>query len=304
MRTSGRSATALLWLLLAPAAIAQPAVYDRPEAAVEALVGALETRDREAVLTVFGPEFADLAFTGDDEEDRATWRDFLQGYRAGHRLVPAGDGRMTLLTGRDRYPFPAELVRGPAGWSFDSAGARDEIEARRIGQNELDVIDILHGYVRAQARFRAVDYDGDGVMEFAASVLSSPGGRDGLYWPDEAGAPESPIGDFMARAADEGYSLDGVDEAPEPYLGYYYRILQEQGASAPGGAFGYMVAGHMLAGHALLAYPADYGVTGIMSFVVGEAGVVYQADLGPDTGDVAAGITAFDPGGPWSPLEE
>jgi hypothetical protein len=209
-----------------------------------------------------------------------------------------------LYTGRDQYPFPAEIVATAAGWSFDAEQAREEIELRRIGLNELDVIELLGGYVRAQAEFRQRDYDGDGLLEFASSILSDPGARDGLYWPDEPGAPESPIGDFMARASADGYSIDGDEVEPEPYLGYYFRILQQQGASAPGGALSYMVEGNMLAGHALLAYPAAYGDTGIMSFMVAEAGVIYEADLGEDTLAVAGAIDSFDPTGDWFQLED
>ena len=174
---------------------------------------------------------------------------------------------------------------------------------RRIGQNELDVIDLMHGYVRAQALYRSENPDGDGLPSFASAILSSPDGkRDGLYWPSEPGEPESPIGDFMARAAADGYQLDGADVEPEPYLGYYYRVLQKQGPHAPGGALDYMANGQMVAGHALLAFPSDYGDTGVMSFMVGEAGIVYEADLGEETLDVAGAIDSFDPGDGWTPV--
>jgi Protein of unknown function (DUF2950) len=174
---------------------------------------------------------------------------------------------------------------------------------RRIGQNELDVIDLLRGYVDAQATYRAMDPDGDGLPTFAASVLSTEGMRDGLYWPDAPDAPESPVGDFMARAAADGFSVEGgSDEEPEPYLGYYFRVLTKQGAAAPGGAMDYMVNGNMVAGHALLAFPAAYGDTGVMSFLVGERGVVYEADLGEDTLAIAGAMDSFDPGEGWEPV--
>jgi hypothetical protein len=283
------------------AAQAAPALYPDPEAAVSAVVAALEAGDPDALLVVFGPEYEDLVFTGDAEDDRETWTEFLRDYRSVHRLVVEG-GRAVLYTGRDQWPFPAEIVAGADGWSFDGAGAREEIELRRIGQNELDVIDLMRGYVRAQAAYRAVDYDGDGLLTFAAGVLSDLGERNGLYWPDEPGAPESPIGDFMARAAADGYAVDGADVEPEPYLGYYFRVLQRQGEAAPGGALDYMVGGQMLAGHALLAFPAAYGETGIMSFLVGEAGLVYQADLGEETLEVAGAIESFNPDENWEPV--
>jgi hypothetical protein len=284
---------------------ADPAVFESPEVAVEAVVSALEARDREALIAVFGPENEDVVRTGDAEDDRATWGEFLRDYRALNRIEREGDDSATLVIGRDLWPFPAPLVRDAAGWHFDAEAAREEVLLRRIGQNELDVIDLLRGYVRAQAAYRSMDPDGDGLPTFAASVLSSEGRRDGLYWPETPDGPESPVGDFMARAAAEGYSVaGGEDEEPEPYLGYYYRILTQQGPDAPGGEMDYMVNGHMVAGHALVAFPAAYGDTGVMSFLVGERGVVYEADLGEDTLEEAAAIESFDPGDGWTPVVE
>ncbi len=283
---------------------AEPAVFEGPEAAVSALVAALEARDRDALIEVFGPENEDVALTGDPEEDRAIWTEFMDDYRTLNRMEIDNGERATLYIGRDLWPFPADIVAVDGGWSFDAAGAREEVRLRRIGLNELDVIDLLHGYVRAQAAYRRSDPDGDGLPSFAAGILSSPGTRDGLYWPPEPGAPESPVGDFMARAAADGYGFEGVDVEPDPYLGYYYRVLRKQGPSAPGGAVDYVVEGRMLAGHALLAFPADYGGSGIMSFMVGEAGVIYEADLGEDTLSVADAIDVFDPGEAWSQVEK
>jgi hypothetical protein len=291
-------------LVLTPAvARAEPQSFASPEAAVAAVVEALEARDRDALVAVFGPESEDVILTGDAVEDRKDWSEFLRRYRDLNRIVVEGDTTATLEIGRDLWPFPAPLVKDEAGWHFDAEAAREEVLLRRVGQNELDVIALLEGYVRAQAAYRAADPDGDGLKTFAASVISDEGTRDGLYWPPEPGAPESPIGDFMARASAQGYNLDGVDSAPEPYLGYYYRILTKQGPAAPGGALDYMVGGHLLAGHALVAFPADYGNSGVMTFMVGEAGVVYEADLGEDTLAVASAIDSFDPGTGWSPVE-
>jgi hypothetical protein len=295
---------ALIALLCSSApAHAEPAAYDSPEAAIGALIAALEAKDKDALLGVFGPEFSDLVFTGDDEDDRATWREFYTSYRTYNRLEDR-DGVVTLYIGRERWPFPAPLVMTGGKWRFDTEAARDEVEARRIGLNELDVIDTLRRAPIVQQEFRAVDHDGDGVMEFAAGILSSPGQRDGLYWPDEPGTPESPLGDFIARANADGYNFDGTDREPEPYLGYYFRILQKQGPAAPGGAYGYMINGNMVAGHAAMAFPAAYGETGIMTFMVGENGIVYEADLGEDTLAVAGAIDTFDPGEGWFEVED
>lgn len=277
--------------------------FASPEAATEAVIDALRARDRDALLAIFGSDAEDVVFTGETAQDVEEWGSFLADYEELNRIAIQTDGTATLYLGRDQWPFPAPLVETDGGWRFDAEAAREEVFFRRIGQNELDVLELLAGYVRAQSAYRQVDYDEDGVMEFAAGVLSTAGTRDGLYWPPEPGAPESPIGDFMARAAASGYSIDGVDEAPEPYLGYLYRILQSQGEAAAGGAYDYVIDGNMVAGHAALAFPAVYGETGIMSFLVGENGVIYERDLGDDTLDVADGITVYDPDEDWAPVE-
>ncbi len=298
-------AVALALALVQPlAAHAAPTSYPTPDAAVDAVIAALDAKDRDALVAVFGKESEDVIFSGDTVQDRNNWREFLRSYNELHRIVPDGDASATLDIGRDLWPFPAPLVKDAAGWHFDAEAARDEVLLRRIGENELDVIDLMQRYGAAQAAYRAEDADGDGVHAFAASILSDPGKRDGLYWPDAPGAPESPIGDLMARAAAEGYNFDGTDESPEPYLGYYFRILTRQGPAAPGGAYDYMVAGHMLAGHALLAFPAAYGDSGVMTFMVGEDGVVYENDLGDGTLDKAAAIDSFDPGEGWKPVKD
>ena len=174
---------------------------------------------------------------------------------------------------------------------------------RRIGRNELDVIEIMGRVPEIQAKYRSVDHDGDGVMEFAAAILSSPDDRDGLYWPETPGTEPSPYGETVARASLTGYNLDGTDQPPEPLAGYYFVILQGQGPTAPGGAYSYMVGGNMVAGHALAAFPAIYGETGIMSFMVGEGGVILEADLGEETLVRAGEISLFDPGEDWTPID-
>jgi hypothetical protein len=296
-------ALALLAATAAPTVLlAEPRSFETPEAAAEAVVGALDARDVDALVAIFGPENEDVVLTGDAAADREAWGEFLTDYRALNRIAVDGDAA-TLFVGRDLWPFPAPLVQDADGWHFDGAAARDEVLLRRIGENELDVLDLLRGYVRAQAAYRAMDPDGDGQPSFAASIISDAGTRDGLYWPDAPDAPESPIGDFMARAAADGYVVDGADLEPEPYLGYYYRILTRQGANAPGGAIDYMVGDRLLAGHALIAFPADYGGSGVMSFMVAEGGTVYEADLGEDTLEVASAIDSFDPGEGWSIVE-
>ena len=278
---------------------ADPAVFAEPEKAVEAFVEALKARDRDGMLKIFGKESEDLISSGDAKEDAEAREQFLAAYETFAELVEDGEGRKELQVGRTRWPFPVTLVAVEGGWRFDPESARDEILDRRIGENELDVIAVLQRAGVVQSEYRRTDWDGDGVMEFAEAIISNPGERDGLYWPDEPGTPSSPIGAFMAQAAADGFSLDGVDREPQPFLGYYFRILTKQGPAAPGGALDYMVNGNMIAGHALLAYPAAPGETGVMSFLVGENGVIYQADLGETTLEIAGKIDTFDPGEGW-----
>jgi hypothetical protein len=221
--------------------------------------------------------------------------DLSAAYLEGYRFVPAGNGVLTVALGADSWPFPVPLLRDGDGWRFDAEAARAEILARRIGGNELDVIDMLEAYVEIQREYRGIDHDGDGVMEFASGILSTEGRRDGLHWPGE----DSPLGDIAARASLDGVSDEGGSEAGQPLSGYFFRILTAQGEAAPGGAMSYLVNGHMVSGHAILAVPAEYGETGVHTFMVGENGVVLQGDLGPESLDVALGITAFDPGRGW-----
>lgn len=293
------------FVLSSAAALAAPETFDTPEAAVGALVGAVEAKDRDALVKIFGPEAEDVVFSGEDARDREDWGAFYAAYQEMHSVTPSDDGmEATLSIGNELWPFPIPLVKDAAGtWAFDAQAGAQEILDRRVGENELDVIELLRGYVRVQAAFRQIDYDDDGVMEFASAILSDPGERNGLYWPPEPGTPDSPIGDFIARAAAAGYAIDGETSEPDPYLGYYYKMLSAQGENAPGGAYDYMVNGNMVAGHALLAFPAAYGESGIMSFMVGENGIIFEADLGDDTLTAADAIEAYDPAEPWTPLE-
>ena len=299
--------TTLCALALIPAAaLAEPATYASPEAAVQAFVDALYAQDRAALLTVFGPESEDLISSGTPSEDAEARDQFLAAYKQNAVIADISETRKELQVGRTLWPFPVSMIPVDGGWRFDPDEAREEILARRIGANELDVIALMGRAVQVQAAYRGTDYDGDGVMEFADAIISDPGMRNGLYWPDEPGTASSPIGGFVAQAAADGIALDGVDQPPEPYFGYYYRILTQQGASAPGGALHYKVNGNMVAGHALLAYQAAPGETGVMSFMVGENGVIYEADLGDATLDVAGAIDRFnpDPAQGWKPVSD
>jgi hypothetical protein len=286
------------------AALAEPAPYDTPDAAVADLMAALEARDRGRILGIFGPEYEDILSTGDAEEDREIWSGFFGDAQQFSDVVEDPAGHATLVFGLERHAFPFPIVLTEGTWRFDGEAAREELRLRRIGRNELAVIDIIGRAPEVQAGYRNVDHDGDGVMEFAAAILSGPDARDGLYWPDSPGTEPSPYGETIARASLTGYDIGGSVMEPEPLQGYYFVILQGQGPAAPGGAYSYMVGGNMVAGHAAAAFPAVYGETGVMSFIVGENGIVYEADLGEATLDTAAGITLFDPDDLWWPVEQ
>ncbi len=284
------------------AALAEPRSFATPDEAVASLVAALEAKDRDAVIAIFGAENLDVISTGDAAEDGEIWGAFLDSAQDETLIELDAPDVATLFVGRELWPFPAPLVRGDAGWTFDADEAREEVLARRIGRHELAVIDVLRRANGIQSIYRRFDHDGDGVMEFAAGILSSPGQRDGLYWAASEGGL-SPFDDRIARANLGGFAIDGQDVEPDPWEGYYFTILQAQGPTAPGGAYSYLVNGNMVSGYAVLAVPAIYGDTGIMSFMVGENGIVYEADLGEETLTTALGITVFDPDEGWEPVE-
>ncbi|MGI9368552.1 MAG: DUF2950 family protein [Ruegeria sp.] len=277
---------------------AEPATFETPQSALDSFVGALKTDDHDMVLEIFGSEAQELIGSGDPVEDRARRKEVLDMYAEGYRFRPDDEG-VVLLLGEDGWPFPIPITQEGEGWQFDIEAGIEEISAREIGYNEIEVIELLEAYVDLQAAFRLVDHNGNGVMEFARTIISDPGARDGLFWPDE----ESFVGMALARAAASGWSDGEEDYEPEPFLGYYYAVLHGQGPKAPGGAYSYLVGDHMIAGHALLAVPAEYGETGIHSFLVSENGIVYEADLGPETLELAPEISVYDPGEKWTPAE-
>lgn len=279
-------------------ALSDSVLFETPQTALDAFVQALKADDQNKLLEIFGPEAEDLIGTGDPAEDQQRRRDVLGMYAEGYRFQPENDG-VVLLLGEDSWPFPIPILQGETGWRFDLEAGIEELSAREIGLNELDVIETLEAYVDLQAAFRLVDHNGDGVMEFARTIISDPGERNGLFWPDE----DSFVGAALARAAVSGWSDGEADFEPEPFLGYYFTILHGQGPAAPGGAYSYFVGDRFVAGHALLAAPSDYGETGVHSFLVGENGIVYEADFGPDTLDIFADISTYDPGANWSPIE-
>jgi hypothetical protein len=268
--------------------------------AATALAEAVRHESAKEVLSVVGETARSWLITPDDVADREEWRIFLAAYDAKHS-VDEKDGKALLSVGQDAWQFPAPIVRDKAGkWSFDAAAGREEILNRRVGRNELDTIQSLLAIVDAQREYAAADADGDGLKDYAARFASAPGKKDGLYWETAPGEPPSPLGPLVAQAVLEGYAEKVKAGKVQPYQGYLYRMLTAQGPHAAGGAFDYMLNGHLFGGFAVLAYPADYGVTGVKTFIVNHDGVVYEKDLGASTANLARRIKRFDPDKSWT----
>ena len=279
----------------APEKAAGTKTFQSPEAAVQALIEALKINDDKALLAIFGKEGKELIASGDEIADRKGRMRFLELYETRHQLSTESDRMMALEVGEENWPFPIPLVREGEVWRFDTRLGREEILNRRIGRNEANAVQTCLAYVDAQREYAAKDRDGDGVLEYAQQLVSSRGRQDGLFWPAEEGRETSPLGPLFARAQEEGYGLKHGKQAPSPYHGYYYRMLKAQGKHAPGGARDYFIKGNMMGGFALVVYPARYGSSGIMTFMVSHDGVVYKKDLGPRTRAAASAMQRFDP---------
>ena len=290
------AAVAVLLTVGAADALAEPQAFPSAEAAVQALRDALEAEDGDAFRAIFGPEYADDLIGSDIAILREELRQTREAMRSATALLPEADGRMILTIGRQAFPFPVPIVREGDSWYFDSAAGLEEILDRRIGENELAAIETLRAYVQAQIEYASADRDGDQVLEYAQRVISTPGQRDGLYWASAPGEPVSPFGPFIAEIS----ALIQGKELGDPYRGYYYRVLKGQTEHAPGGAYEYVINGNMIAGFAMLAWPAEYGETGVMTFQVSHQGDVLEADLGPETAEVAPAFDAYDPDATWT----
>jgi hypothetical protein len=277
--------------------------YATPEDAARALAEAVRAQDRQAVLAVVGPASRSWLASGDPVADRADWQRFLAAYDRKHAISPLSDGRAVLLAGDDDWPFPAPLVRKGERWFFDAAAGRQEILNRRIGRNELDTIQTLLAVVDAQREYAANDLDGNGSNDYARRFVSSEGTRDGLFWPVEADQPPSPLGSMFVAAAREGYDRKAGGDQPQPYHGYRYRMLTGQGRDAPGGAYDYLLDERMIGGFAVVAYPAKYGVSGVMTFIVNHDGRVFQKNLGKNTEAAVARLRTFNPDASWKAVE-
>ncbi|HKN25679.1 MAG TPA: DUF2950 domain-containing protein [Candidatus Acidoferrum sp.] len=280
-----------------------PKTFPSPESAGKAVYSAAKAQDTNAVLAIFGREGREYLLTEDPTQDQAALKEFAGNYEQMHRWAALEGGGLVLDVGAENYPFPFPLVKTADGqWTFSTDQAKKEILARQIGENELTVIDVLNQMADAQTEYFGTTHDGSKVKQYAQRFTSSEGKHDGLYWKVAEGESESPLGPLAARASAEGYQK-GTKESPEPFHGYFYRILKEQGAHAEGGAKNYVVNGSMTKGFAILAYPAEYRKSGVMTFMIGQDGRVYQKDLGPETGNTAKAMTSFDPDETWSIVE-
>jgi hypothetical protein len=271
--------------------------FTTPEEAVAALVDAARSGDRKAILAVLGSEGRAIVSSGDPVADKNVREEFVSAYDAKHAIEAEGNGTQTLILGEDDWPFPIPLINNAGRWQFDTAAGRDEILRRRVGRNELSAIQVNLAYVQAQNEYAALDPAGLGRGVYARRIVSRKGKKDGLYWPTAEDEPPSPLGELAAAASTEGYK---AGTKPMPYHGYYYRILTRQGAGAPGGAYDYIVKDKMKGGFALIASPAEYGNSGIMTFMVNHDGKVFQKDLGPKTAKLAGRIDAFAPDETWT----
>jgi Protein of unknown function (DUF2950) len=294
------AAVAVLLTVGAADALAEPQAFPSAEAAVQALRDALEAEDGDAFRAIFGPEYADDLIGSDIAILREELRQTREAMRSATALLPEADGRIILTIGRQAFPFPVPIVREGDSWYFDSAAGLEEILDRRIGENELAAIEVLRAYVQAQVEYASADRDGDQVLEYAQRVISSAGEKDGLFWASAPGEPASPFGPFVAEIS----ALLAGKELGDPYRGYYYRVLKEQTEHAPGGAYNYVINGNMIAGFGMLAWPAEYGETGVMTFQVSHQGDVLEADLGPETAEVATAIDAYDPDATWTEVTD
>ena len=275
--------------------------FATPEEAVQALKTAIEPRDSAALEKIFGPELHNLISV---DEVQASNRFALFAKRISEKssLTKQSDDQMVLEIGNDRWPFPIPLVRHDGQWSFDTEAGKEEILNRRIGWDELQTIRVCKTYVQAQREYAAEDRCGDGVLEYAQFLRSSPGKHDGLYWHATGDEEPSPFGPLVAQAHVEGYRKETriMTDAQKPYHGYFYKILTRQGRHAPGGKYNYIINGRLIAGYALVAWPAEWGNTGIMTFIVNQQGKVYQKCLGAKTARSAAKMTTFDPDSSWT----
>jgi hypothetical protein len=279
------------------------ATFASPEEAAKALVAAAGANDVTKLLAIFGPDSKPLISSGDEVADQTGREKFVRMYEEKNAVVRDSDVKAVLEVGNQAWPLPIPMVKEGEGWRFDTREGKEEIIDRRIGKNELSAIQVCLAYVDAQREYAVKDRNSNGLLEYAQKFVSTPGQKDGLYWEAKEGEEPSPLGPAVAQARREGYTRKKSADEPSPYHGYFYKILKAQGKNTPGGAYSYVVKDKMIGGFALVAYPAIYGTSGIMTFIVNHDGVVYEKDLGKKTVAVAQAMTTFDPDQTWRKIE-
>lgn len=278
-------------------------VFASSDEAGNALLAAAKAGDENAILAIFGPDSKGIIYSGDTVQDKKLAEDFAAAYGTMHRWRKMADGSQILLVGADNFAFPIPLKKNEGGqWYFDAAAGKDEILSRRIGRNELAIIDVCNALADAQAEYFAQVHNGEATQQYAIKFISDPGKQNGLYWKAAEGQPESPLGPLAANAAADGYTAK--PEGHTNFHGYYFRMLKGQTDKAPGGAKEYVVDGKPVGGFAFVAYPAEYGNSGVMTFIINQDGVLLQKDLGKTTTETATAMSEFDPDSSWVIVEE
>jgi hypothetical protein len=273
--------------------------FASPEQAAQELVAAVKANDVAEMLAILGPDGKEIVSTGDEVADKSARERFVRAFETFNGLEME-DAKATLIVGAEGWPLPIPMVKRGESWLFDTRQGKEEVLDRMIGRNELGVIEACQEYVDAQREFARTDWNNDGVLEYAQKLISDKGKRNGLYWEAAEDEITSPLGPFFAGAVQEGYSARKPAEKRSPFRGYFFKILKSQGKHAPGGAYDHVINDHMVAGFALVAYPAQYGSSGIMTFIVNQNGAIYQKDLGKNSAKIAEGTSKFDPDKTWN----
>src|SRR5215475_4331579 len=290
-------------LVPVPAAADQKTFASAAEAA-QALYKASADANQDEIVAVLGDEGKELVYSGDPVQDKRGMEGFVKAYKTKHNLVTQDDKTQILQVGANDWPLPIPIVNDGGKWRFDTAAGKEELLYRRIGHNELGAIAACRGFVDAQKDYAADAHDGAPAGLYAQKLMSTAGKQDGLYWETNEDEPASPAGPFLAEAGGQGYTAEGLGGKAEPYHGYLYRILKAQGAAARGGAKSYLVDGQLKEGVALIAYPAEYRVSGVMTFIVNQRGIVYQKDLGENTAETAGTMTEYNPDKTWAKVTD
>ena len=280
-------------------------LFSSPEDAMKALVAAVKAQDKAQLNQIFGAAAKEL-LSGDEVQDAAEFEAFTRHVAEKANLVKESDSRMTLYVGSENWPFPIPIVRKDDQWFFDTAAGREEILNRRVGENELIAILVCHTYVKAQREYAIKDWNSNGILAYSQKLRSDPGKKNGLFWRAAPGEEVSPLGELVAQARMEGYKKGKslFKQQPTPFHGYYFKILTSQGKNAPGGKYNYVINGNMVGGFALVAFPSNWGKSGVMTFIVNQQGKVHQKNLGPNTIGIAEQMKSYNPNKTWTPVKE